>query len=865
MTLLLLGLLACGDKDTPGDSDPVVTDVDGDGFDGVDHGGDDCDDEDASINPGADEICDDLDNNCDGTADEDSAVDAADWYEDADADGYGSDVSVASCTQPSGYVELTGDCDDSEALSYPGNAEVCDEIDNNCNGAVDEVSAEDAPTWYTDNDDDGYGDENYPYTSCEAPVGYVADSTDCDDTDSSINTAGVEICDGEDNDCDGTTDEDDASDALTWWVDADGDGHGVDTASTVACYEPSGFAGNTDDCDDSDGSISPDGIEICDDVDNNCDGSTDEPEAIDASTWYYDSDNDGYGDPSVAESACSHSSGYVDDATDCDDEAYAVNPGATESCNEIDDDCDGTTDEDDASDALTWYADDDSDGYGDSADSTNACEEPSGYVSDSTDCDDTEATTNPGADEICEDSVDNDCDSTLDECALQGDLDAATDASALLAGETLYDYAGSVVAGLGDVDGDGVDDFAVAAPGYDVSSNEGRVYVFYGATSATSLASADVTYSGDSTDSGLGLASAIGRGDLTGDGVNDLILGADSWDGGATNGGALYLYAGGALSTGTASGPVIQGSLEAGQLGASIAVGDIDADGYDDLLAGLPGMPNGDDIPGGVVAFLGPLSASMSTDVETADISLVGAADDDEAGISLAWLGDTNADGYGDFIIGAHYVGNDAGAAYLVLGPVTTGTFAEFASTAVTLSAAASEDLAGRQVEAAGDVDGDGYQDVLVTSPFNDSGASDAGAAYVFYGPITASASLGAADVVLTGEADSDSFGWSAAGLDSDGDGNSDIAVGAYRNDDGGSDAGAAYLWYGPISSGTSSASSADADITGSASGDQLGYSLDSAGDLDGDGYGELIVGARRESTTDTYAGAAYIFQGDVR
>jgi hypothetical protein len=863
MTLLLLGLMACGEKE-PTDSDPVVTDEDGDGYDGVDHGGDDCDDSDSAIHPDADEVCDDVDNNCDGTADEDSAIDADTWYQDADADGYGSDVTVTSCTQPSGYVAEPNDCDDSEALSYPGNVELCDEIDNNCNGAVDEVSAEDAPTWYTDNDDDGFGDPNYPYTSCEAPEGYVADSTDCDDTNADTNTDGVEVCDGADNDCDGTVDEDDASDALTWWVDADGDGHGVDSASTVACDEPSGFADNTDDCDDTDGSISPDGIEICDEVDNDCDGTTDEPEAIDASTWYYDADNDSYGDAARAETACVHTAGYVNDATDCDDDASGVNPGATESCNDIDDDCDGTIDEDDASDALTWYADDDSDGYGDAADSTNACTEPSGYVSDDTDCDDTEATTHPGADEICEDSVDNDCDSTLDECAIQGDLDG-TDAWASLLGETAYDYAGTVVAGLGDVDGDGDDDFAVGAPGYDASSNEGRVYVFYGATSATSLASADVTYTGDTAYSGLGLATSIEGGDLTGDGTNDLVLGAESWDGEATNGGAIYLYAGGALSAGTATTPIIKGSVASGKLGSALAIGDINDDGYDDLLAGMVGLEDGSGTPGGMVAFLGPISAALNTDVYGADIAFTGTSNEDEAGVSLAWLGDTNGDGVDDWGMGAHYVGNDAGAAYLVMGPVSGGTLGEISASSVTLSASASEDLAGRTVAAAGDVDGDGYADTLVTAPFNDDGATDAGAAYIVYGPTTADMSLSSADVVLTGEASSDNFGWSAAGLDTDGDGYSDVAVGAYRNDDGGSDAGASYLWYGPISAGSVSASSADADITGASGGDQLGYSLDAAGDLDGDGFDDLILGARRESTTDTYSGAAYLFLGDER
>jgi hypothetical protein len=137
---------------------------------------------------------------------------------------------------------------------------------------------------------------------------------------------------------------------------------------------------------------------------------------VDAATWYADADADGYGNASVSTRACTVPTGYVASSTDCDDTSAAVHPGATETCNGYDDDCDGLVDDDDSgvTGTSTWYQDYDLDGYGDASVTTAACDEPSGYTDDDTDCDDGDPAINPGASEACN-GLDDDCDGSYDE------------------------------------------------------------------------------------------------------------------------------------------------------------------------------------------------------------------------------------------------------------------------------------------------------------------------------------------------------------------------------------------------------------------------------------------------------------------
>jgi len=388
----------------------------------------DCDDTDGAVNPDGEEVCDSIDNDCDTEVDEDSASDVSTWYADSDGDGFGDiDSTDVDCYEPTGFVADTTDCDDTNADVNPDAIEKCDTIDNNCDGDIDEDTADDVLTWYADSDGDSYGDPAVSDIDCDQPSNYVADDTDCDDTVASTNPGADEYCNSVDDDCNGTVDDDYAVDAPTWYADTDGDTYGDAGATVVQCSAPTAYVPDATDCDDTDGSINPGATEHCDAIDNDCDTVVDEDDADDASTWYADDDSDGYGDPSSSDIACYQPTSYVGDDTDCDDTDGAVYPGADEYCNLIDDNCDGTVDEDSALDVQDWYDDADSDDYGDALGSANtSCYGDSGQVADSSDCDDAEATTYPGADEYCDD-VDNDCDGTVDNDAVDGDYYNADD------------------------------------------------------------------------------------------------------------------------------------------------------------------------------------------------------------------------------------------------------------------------------------------------------------------------------------------------------------------------------------------------------------------------------------------------------
>ncbi|MFN4257206.1 MAG: MopE-related protein, partial [Saprospiraceae bacterium] len=247
--------------------------------------------------------------------------------------------TTLACTAPTGFVANDDDCDDTNANVNPAATEICNLIDDNCDGTIDEGVQS---TFYADTDGDTYGDAGSTAQACTAPTGFVANDDDCDDTNANVNPAATEVCNLIDDNCDGNIDEGVQS---TFYADADGDTYGDAGSTTLACTAPTGFVANDDDCDDTNANINPSATEICNGIDDDCDGDIDEGGA--QVTYYADADGDTYGDPAVSQQACTPPTGFVTNDDDCNDANAAINPAATEICNN------GTDENCDASDGIT--------------------------------------------------------------------------------------------------------------------------------------------------------------------------------------------------------------------------------------------------------------------------------------------------------------------------------------------------------------------------------------------------------------------------------------------------------------------------------------------------------------------------------
>jgi hypothetical protein len=887
------------DDTSPGGTSTFYQDADGDGY-GVSTStttacdapsgyaalSTDCDDADASNNPGAEESCDGDDDDCDGQVDEDDAYDVVTWYADADGDGYGDATATdVACDQPTGFVATSGDCDDTAAAVNPAASESCNSEDDDCDGETDE-DATDGITWYADSDADTYGDASATKVACTQPSGYVATSTDCDDGSASAHPGGTEVCDADDTDedCDGLADDDDpgVTGQSTWYLDADGDGYGLSTSSKSACDAGSGYVADATDCDDGDASTNPGASEVCGGGDEDCDGTTDEDGASDVTTWYADSDGDGYGDASNSDVDCDQPPGMVATAGDCDDTAAAVNPAATETCNLEDDDCDGSTDESDASDAITWYKDADGDGWGLETSSTTACTQPSGYVADSGDCNDGNAGVSPDAAEVCDAAdTDEDCDGTTDDndSSVTGQSTAYADADGDDYGDPntsklTCELSASWVLDSSDCDDT---DATINPDGTEVCDAADADEDCDGlADSADPSATGSNTFWPDTDADGYGDpdgATTAACDPPAGYAEND----EDCDDADATVSPAATEVCNNGLDDdcdGTANSCSLDGTYDytdadyvwlgdsAGEyLGGAVAfLGDQDNDGDDEILLGGYGYKYLTFSASGRVLLMdGPADADSETDGYT----IGGAAASDYFGWDIAGLGDTNVDGYDDFVASAYLSDpsgrSAAGSVYVFQSPVSAGGVT--AEAYMTVIGGATSDNAGYSVSSGGDFDGDGTNDVLIGVPNLDTGATNGGGAALFTTITSGTVNVANADWLWTGTASSDYLGTSVGGGgDINGDGLDDVVLGAYAV--GSTNTGVAYLLYGDSGAGAvTPIVDADVKINGTRSSGRLGIAVAVVGDIQDDGYDDMLIGEDCSGATGC-GGHAYLVSG---
>lgn len=262
------------------------------------------------------------------------------------------------------------------------------------------------PPWFFDQDRDGYGGDEVQDACATPGEGWVRTGGDCGDADPTIHPGATERCDGVDQDCDGALDNGFAN--IPVFADEDGDGYGGLSAGEACAIVP-GISANTGDCDDTNADAHPHAVEVCNDVDDDCDGEIDE--ALIA-VWWVDADGDGFGDPATATETCDPDPTWVARAEDCDDTYAGSNPDAYEVCDDgRDNDCNGTAD-----DEHTRYLDLDGDGFGDPSTERTACDADRYEVDNNVDCDDADSAVNPAVPEVCDDGVDNDCDGVDDTC-----------------------------------------------------------------------------------------------------------------------------------------------------------------------------------------------------------------------------------------------------------------------------------------------------------------------------------------------------------------------------------------------------------------------------------------------------------------
>ena len=395
-------------------------------------------------------------------------------------------------------------------------------------------------------------------------------------------------------------------------------------------------------------------------------------------------------------------------------------------------------------------------------------------------------------------------------------------ADVTMTGEGTYNFFGYPVAGAGDVNSDGFDDLIVGANGY--GSNTGRAYIYLGGSNMDNVA--DVTMTGENTNDYFGYWVS-GTGDVNSDGYDDVIIGAYGYN---PNTGRGYIYYGG-NSMDNITDLIMTGETTDSRFGLVSGAGDVNNDGFNDIFIGAGGY---NAYTGRAYVYYGGSSVD-----NTADVTMTGEGIFTYIGNSVSGAGDVNNDGYDDVIVGVF-----DNTVYIYLGGPSMDNIAD-----VIINGEGGN--FGSSVSAAGDVNNDGYDDVIVGA-FNYN--SNTGRAYIYYG---GSVMDNTADLILDGEDIDNHFGGNASFAgDVNGDGYDDVIVGAtgwyYTS---GYPFGRAYIYYG----GSSMDNTADKIFTSNFVYTDFGGPVSSAGDINDDGYDDIIIGA---GAYNSNTGQAYIFYG---